>query len=70
MGTLPVANAAPMYLGMEKGFFKAEKLTIKPQVGEGGAVLIPQLVSGSNQFAFVGVIPAITAVARTCRSRS
>jgi len=64
VGTLPVANAAPMYLGMEKGFFKDEKLTIKPQVGEGGAVLIPQLVSGSSQFAFVGVIPAITAVAK------
>ena len=64
VGTLPVANAAPMYLGMEKGFFKEEKLTIKPQVGEGGAVLIPQLVSGSSQFAFVGVIPAITAVAK------
>lgn len=64
VGTLPVANSAPMYLGMEKGFFEDEKITIKPQVGEGGAVLIPQLVSGSSQFAFVGVIPAITAVAK------
>lgn len=64
VGTLPTANSAPMYLGMEKGFFKKEKITIKPQVGEGGAVLIPQLVSGSSQFAFVGVIPAITAVAK------
>jgi NitT/TauT family transport system substrate-binding protein len=64
VGTLPIANAAPMYLGMEKGFFKAENLTIKPQVGEGGAALIPSLLSGDAQFAFVGVIPAITAVAK------
>jgi NitT/TauT family transport system substrate-binding protein len=64
VGTLPIANAAPMYLGMEQGFFEAEGLEIKPQVGEGGAALIPSLVSGDAQFAFVGVIPAITAVAQ------
>jgi NitT/TauT family transport system substrate-binding protein len=64
VGTLPIANAAPMYLGMEKGFFEEENLTLEPQVGEGGAALIPSLVSGDAQFAFVGVIPAITAVAQ------
>jgi NitT/TauT family transport system substrate-binding protein len=64
VGTLPIANAAPMYLGMEKGFFEAENLKIKPQVGEGGAALMPMLLSGDAQFAFVGVIPAITAVAK------
>jgi NitT/TauT family transport system substrate-binding protein len=64
VGTLPIANAAPMYLGMEKGFFEAEELEIKPQVGEGGAALMPMLLSGDAQFAFVGVIPAITAVAK------
>jgi NitT/TauT family transport system substrate-binding protein len=64
VGTLPIANSAPMYLGMEKGFFKAERLTIKPHVGGGGAELIPGLISGDTQFAFVGVIPAITAVAK------
>jgi NitT/TauT family transport system substrate-binding protein len=64
VGTLPIANAAPMYLGMEKGFFESEGLKIKPQVGEGGAALIPALISNQAQFAFVGVIPAITAVAK------
>jgi NitT/TauT family transport system substrate-binding protein len=64
VGTLPIANAAPMYLGMQKGFFEAENLKIKPQIGEGGAALMPMLLSGDAQFAFVGVIPAITAVAK------
>lgn len=64
VGTLPIANAAPMYLGMEKGFFEEEGLKIEPQVAGGGAELIPILVSGDAQFAFVGVIPAITAVAK------
>jgi len=64
VGTLPIANAAPMYLGMEKGFFEEEGLTIKPQVGEGGATLITSLLSGGAQFGFVGVIPAIVARAK------
>ena len=64
VGTLPIANAAPMYLGMKKGFFEEEGLKIEPQVGEGGAALIPTLISGDAQFAFVGVIPAITAVGK------
>jgi NitT/TauT family transport system substrate-binding protein len=64
VGTLPIANAAPMYLGMEKGFFKEEQLTIKPQIGEGGATIIPTLINGDTQFGFVGVIPAITAVGK------
>ena len=64
VGTLPIANAAPMYLGMEKGFFEEEGLRIEPQVAGGGAELIPILVSGDAQFAFVGVIPAITGVAQ------
>lgn len=64
VGTLPIANAAPMYLGMEKGFFKAEGLNLKTQIGEGGAALMPLLIQGDVQFAFVGVIPAITAVAK------
>src|SRR3954452_866716 len=65
VGTLPIANAAPMYLGMQKGFFEAEGLKLKPHVGEGGAALIPALMSNQDQFAFVGVIPAITAVAKS-----
>jgi NitT/TauT family transport system substrate-binding protein len=64
VGTLPTANAAPMYLGMEKGYFKQEGLVVKPQLGEGGGSLITSLVSDDSQFAFVGVIPAVTAVSK------
>jgi NitT/TauT family transport system substrate-binding protein len=64
VGTLPIANAAPMYLGMEKGYFEEEGITIKPQIGEGGASLITSLLSGDAQFGFVGVIPSIVARAK------
>jgi NitT/TauT family transport system substrate-binding protein len=64
VGTLPIANAAPLYLGMEKGFFKQEGLSVKPQVGEAGGAAITAILSGDVQFGFVGLIPSIVARAK------
>ena len=30
VGVIPIADVAPLYVGMKQGFFKNEKLTIKP----------------------------------------
>jgi NitT/TauT family transport system substrate-binding protein len=49
VGVIPIADVAPLYLGREKGFFKAEKLTIKPQQAAGGAAITPAVVSGDEQ---------------------
>ena len=40
---------------MDKGFFKAEKLTIEPAVAEGGAAVVPAVMSGDNQIGFSNV---------------
>jgi NitT/TauT family transport system substrate-binding protein len=55
VGVLPIADVAPLYLGMKNGFFEAENLTIKPQVAEGGAAVVPAVVSGSDQIGFSNV---------------
>src|SRR4051794_15490946 len=59
VGTLPISNAAPMYLGMRKGFFKAEGLEPQPHVAQNGAELITGALSGSFDFIFAGYIPSI-----------
>lgn len=64
VGTLPIANAAPMYLGMKQGFFKQEKITIEPKVAQGGNEIITSMVSGSDDFGFVGYIPLGVAAAQ------
>jgi NitT/TauT family transport system substrate-binding protein len=64
VGTLPIANAAPMYLGMEKGFFKEEGIEIEPQMAQSGNELITALVSGDSQFAFLGYVPVIVGKSR------
>jgi NitT/TauT family transport system substrate-binding protein len=52
VGVIPIADVAPLYLGIQKGFFKAEKLTIKPKQAPGGAAIVAATVSGEDQIGF------------------
>jgi NitT/TauT family transport system substrate-binding protein len=52
LGSLPVVDAAPAYIAEKAGYFKQEGLTVKFQQAQGGAALIPSLVSGGIQVAF------------------
>lgn len=52
VGTIPIADVAPLYLGMQKGFFEQQKLTIKPQPADGGAAVVAATVSGDDQLGF------------------
>jgi NitT/TauT family transport system substrate-binding protein len=64
VGVLPIGNAAPLYLGMEKGFFREEGLELAPQVAQSGNELVTTLVSGDSQVAFLGYVPVIVARAQ------
>lgn len=61
VGVLPISNVAPLYLGMKKGFFKAEGLEIEPSIGQSGNELVTGMVSGSFQFSFLGYVPLMSA---------
>jgi NitT/TauT family transport system substrate-binding protein len=52
VGVLPIADMAPLYLGIQKGFFREEGLEVKTQVAQGGAAIVPAVVSGDFQFGF------------------
>ena len=41
VGVIPIADVAPLYLGIDKGFFEEQQLTIQPQLAEGGAAITP-----------------------------
>jgi NitT/TauT family transport system substrate-binding protein len=64
VGVIPIADVAPLYLGMQKGFFKDEQLTIKPQLAEGGAAITPAVVSGDFQIGFSNTISLLIAASR------
>jgi len=61
VGVIPIADVAPLYLGRKKGFFKKEKLTIEPQLAEGGAAITPAVVSGDFQIGFSNTISLLIA---------
>jgi NitT/TauT family transport system substrate-binding protein len=52
VSVLPIANVAPLYLGVKKGFFREERLDVKPQIAQTGAATIAAIVSGNNQFGY------------------
>jgi len=64
VGVIPIADVAPLYLGIDKGFFKEEKLTIKPQLAEGGAAITPAVLSGDFQIGFSNTISLLIAASK------
>src|SRR4051794_39052484 len=52
VGVVPIADVAPLYLGVEQGFFSERGLDVQVVTGQGGAALVPAVVSGEQDFAF------------------
>jgi NitT/TauT family transport system substrate-binding protein len=61
VGVIPIADVAPLYLGIKKGFFKEENLTLQPTLAEGGAAIIPSVLSGDYQIGFSNTTSLIIA---------
>jgi NitT/TauT family transport system substrate-binding protein len=61
VGVIPIADVAPLYVGIEQGFFKDENLEIEPQLAEGGAAIIPSVLSGDYQIGFSNTTSLIIA---------
>jgi NitT/TauT family transport system substrate-binding protein len=61
VGVIPIADVAPLYLGIKKGFFKEQNLTIKPKLAEGGAAITPAVLSGNFQIGFSNTISLLIA---------
>jgi NitT/TauT family transport system substrate-binding protein len=64
VGVIPIADVAPLFLGDKKGFFKQEKLTLKPQFAEGGAAITPAVLSGDFQIGFSNTISLLIAASK------
>ena len=56
VSTIPTAAAAPLFVGIEQGFFEEEGLKVKTQFAEGGAAIIPAVQSGDVAFGFGNTI--------------
>lgn len=52
VGILPIADMAPLYLGMDRGYFEEEGLVIEPEFAQGGAAIVPAVLSDEFQIGF------------------
>src|SRR4051794_33270717 len=52
VGVIPIVDVAPIYLGIKQGFFTAENLDVSVETAQGGAAIVPGVVSGQYQFGF------------------
>ncbi|WP_067510460.1 ABC transporter substrate-binding protein [Actinoplanes sp. TFC3] len=52
VGVIPIVDVAPIYLGQQRGFFGSRKIELSMESGQGGAVIVPGVVSGQFQFGF------------------
>ncbi len=52
VGVLPIADVAPLYLGIKQGFFAKQNLTVVPHALQGGAAVASAVVGGSLDFGF------------------
>src|ERR671917_1625440 len=64
VGVIPIADVAPLYLGIDQGFLKEEQLTIEPQLAEGGAAITPAVLSGDFQIGFSNTISLLIAASQ------
>jgi NitT/TauT family transport system substrate-binding protein len=61
VGILPISNVAPLYLGVQEGFFRDEGIEVEPVPAQSGNEIVTAMVSGDLQFAFLGYVPAMSA---------
>ena len=61
VGVVPVADVAPLYLGISRGFFSAQRLSIVPKQIQQGSLIINQVISGSLNIGFSNNVSLIAA---------
>jgi NitT/TauT family transport system substrate-binding protein len=65
VGVIPILDVAPIYLGKEKGFFSKRNIDIELKQAEGGAAIVPAVVSNEYQFGFSNVVSLLLAHSQT-----
>jgi NitT/TauT family transport system substrate-binding protein len=61
VATFPFAGSAPLFVGLEHGFFEEEGLEIKPRMLVSGPVAVTSVVSGETPIGFSSSVPLLIA---------
>src|SRR5689334_23784530 len=61
VGVIAIVDVAPIYLGNKQGFFKKHNIDLTLTTAQGGAVIVPGVISGQYQFGFSNVTSLVLA---------
>jgi NitT/TauT family transport system substrate-binding protein len=65
VGVIPILDVAPIYLGLERGFFRQHNIDLQLRQAEGGAAIVPAVVTGEYQFGFSNTVSLLLAQSET-----
>lgn len=60
-GVIAIVDVAPIYLGKQQGFFSKRNIDLNLVTAQGGAAIVPAVVSGQYQFGFSNTISLLLA---------
>jgi NitT/TauT family transport system substrate-binding protein len=61
VGVIPIVDVAPIYLGVEQGFFEERGLDVTLELAQGGAAIVPAVLSGEFDFGFSNITSLLIA---------
>jgi NitT/TauT family transport system substrate-binding protein len=63
-GVISIVDVAPIYLGKQQGIFAKHNIDLTLETAQGGAAIVPAVVSGQYQFGFSNVVSLLLAQSR------
>jgi NitT/TauT family transport system substrate-binding protein len=61
VGVIPIVDVAPIYLGVEQGFFEERGLEVTLELAQGGAAIVPAVIAGEFDFGFSNITSLLVA---------
>jgi NitT/TauT family transport system substrate-binding protein len=61
IGLIPIVDVAPVHLGIDQGFFEEQGIELTIEFAQGGAAIVPAVMSGQYQFGFSNVVSMMVA---------
>lgn len=62
VGTIPAILSGPLFVGIEEGIFEEHGLDVEVSFADGGAAVIPSVLSGENQFGYSNTVSQLAAL--------
>ena len=64
IGLVPIADVAPVFVGIEQGFFERERIELEPRFAAGGAAITPSVLDGDYDIGFSNTVSLLIAASK------